>query len=728
MNASPASVLLIIPPLTQLNTPYPATTALKAYLQQKGVRVLQFDLGIELINRLFTSVELSKVFDTVRALPSLSESVKRVLVQKDAYLAQINYVMSFLRNPDTVTALMILKQGFLPQGLRFKNDTDEEWAFGAMGSTDKAKRLATLFLLDLSDFIRDSICPHFELVKYGEKLCASLPDFLPLKQALDQPENLVDKLMLKILDDVMAEQKPVLAGFTVPFPGNLYAALRCSAWVKRKHGIKTIIGGGYPNTELRWMKDAQLFDYVDFVSFDDGEQPLWSVVQFVLGKIDVKQVVRCAYRDNGQLCFSENEASVALAFNQLPAPDFEGLERTNYLSMNEVTNPMHRLWGDGFWNKMTLVHGCYWAKCAFCDTSLSYIKQYSGVTASSVVDKMEAIIKQTGSTGFHFTDEAAPPALLKNLALELLKRRLIVSWWTNIRFETAFTPGLCLLMSKAGCIAVTGGLETASDRLLTLMNKGVSLAQAARATAAFSDAGIMVHAYLMYGFPSQTLAETIDSLEIVRQLFENGLVQSAFWHKFALTLHSPVAKNPKAFGIQVLDGKTADFATNEIPYQDHSSGNDLRLSKPLNKAIYNYMHGLGFEVPVNEWFDFKVPKTKIISNFVQQQLTNQLANTTTIMRKEIIWLGQAFELEVMPKKDKAYIHFSGKEQATRVLIPLKIGQWFCENAFSFAPEEGKPLKAVDFFAKCNDLCGYEPAEVIYSKWWNGLVNNGLCVV
>jgi hypothetical protein len=727
LNAKQPSVLLIIPPLTQLNTPYPATTALKAFLQQKGVRVWQVDLGIELINRLFTSTELSKVFVAVRAMPSISESAKRVLAQKEAYLARIDYVMAFLKNPDTVTALMLVKQGFLPQGAHFNNDADEEWAFGVMGTTDKAKRMATLFLLDIAEFIRDCICEHFELVKYGEKLCASLPDFSPLKHALDQPESLIDKLMLTILDEILVDEKPVLVGFTVPFPGNLYAALRCSAWVRTTYGIKTIIGGGYPNTELRWMKDARLFNYVDFVGFDDGEQPLWSVVRHVIGQIEVKQVIRCAFRDNGQLFFTENEAEEEAAFNQLPVPDFEGLERSKYLSLNEVTNPMHRLWGDGFWNKMTLAHGCYWAKCAFCDTTLSYIKHYSSVPASSVVDKMEAIIKQTGSTGFHFTDEAAPPALLKNISLEILKRRLIVSWWTNIRFETAFTPGLCQLMSKAGCIAVTGGLETASDRLLTLMNKGVSLAQAARATAAFSDAGIMVHAYLMYGFPSQTLAETVDSLEIVRQLFENGFVQSAFWHKFALTIHSPVAKNPKSFGIHVLDSSVADFATNEIPYIDRSLGNDLKLAKPLNKAVYNYMHGLGFEIPVNEWFGFKDPKTKILPDYIQQ-LGKHLPDTTSLSRKHMVWLGNAFELELLPKKDKAYIQFSGAAQSTRILIPLKIGQWFLENALSFDPVEGTPLSVTNFFAKCSELYGLEPAEVVYSKWWNGLTNNGLCVI
>lgn len=63
------------------------------------------------------------------------------------------------------------------------------------------------------------------------------------------------------------------------------------------------------------------------------------------------------------------------------------------------------------------------------------------------------------------------------------------------------------------------------------MEKGVTIAQVARVTDGFTQAGIMVHAYLMYGFPTQTTQETIDSLEVVRQLFQAGIVQSGYWHR-----------------------------------------------------------------------------------------------------------------------------------------------------------------------------------------------------
>src|SRR6476620_9245735 len=177
---------------------------------------------------------------------------------------------------------------------------------------------------------------------------------------------------------------------------------------------------------------------------------------------------------------------------------------------------------------------------------------------------MEALIAETGQTGFHFVDEAAPPAGLRALAERLIERKVVCTWWGNIRFEKTFTPKLAALLARSGCVALSGGLEVASDRLLERMQKGVTVAQVARVTRALTDAGIMVHAYLMYGFPTETAQETIDSLERVRQLLAAGVVQSGFWHRFAMTAHSPVGKNPAKYQVAAVGPEPAGFAWNDL--------------------------------------------------------------------------------------------------------------------------------------------------------------------
>jgi hypothetical protein len=281
---------------------------------------------------------------------------------------------------------------------------------------------------------------------------------------------------------------------------------------------------------------------------------------------------------------------------------------------------MHRLWSDGRWNKLTVAHGCYWKKCSFCDVSLDYISRYDAASASTLVDRIAAIVAETGQTGFHLVDEAAPPKSLKALAAELQRRQVQISWWGNIRFEKTFTPDLCLQLADSGCIAISGGLEVASDRLLGLMKKGVNVEQVARVTKGFADAGILVHAYLMYGFPTQTVQDTVDALEYVRQLFAAGCIQSGFFHRFACTVHSPVGQDPAAYGVTLQPLPPVTFAKNDVAFIDPTGVDHDALGVGLKKAIYNFMHGVGLDADVRSWFDFAVPKPKVGKRTIERAL------------------------------------------------------------------------------------------------------------
>jgi hypothetical protein len=142
----------------------------------------------------------------------------------------------------------------------------------------------------------------------------------------------------------------------------------------------------------------------------------------------------------------------------------------------------------------------------------------------------------------------------------------------------------------------------------------------AKVTKAFSDNNIMVHAYLMYGFPTETEQETIDSLEVVRQLFQNKCIQSAYWHKFATTFHSPIGKNPAEFSIKVIGPKFKGFAQNDLFHEDPTGANHELYGKGLNLALNSYLNGTGFDTELQKWFDFEVRQTalkpKLITSFL----------------------------------------------------------------------------------------------------------------
>ena len=649
-------IFLITPPFTQLNTPYPATAYLKGFLNTKNISAFQMDLGIEVILELFSKQGLTNIFKYTTQYPKpQTPNLERISSLQQDYINTIDAVIEFLQGNNQTLARQICSGNFLPEATRFEQLDDMEWAFGSMGMQDKAKHLATLYLEDISDFIIECIDENFGFSRYAERLGRSANSFDEMHEHLQKETTYIDNITLKILNERLQTVQPKLVCISVPFPGNLYSAFRCAQFIKKNFPeIKTSMGGGFPNTELRDLKDKRVFEYFDFITLDDGELPVellhHNICHSDEGGISTTEFKRTFLLENKEVIYKNNSTQPDYKQSQVGTPDYSDLLLNKYISVIEIANPMHSLWSDGRWNKLTMAHGCYWGKCTFCDISLDYIKVYEPILASILVDRMEELIAQTGENGFHFVDEAAPPALMKEVALEILRRKLTVTWWTNIRFEKSFTNDLCLLLKASGCIAVSGGLEVASDRLLQLIQKGVTVEQVAQVTRNFTESGIMVHAYLMYGYPTQTIQETIDSLEMVRQLFEVGVLQSGFWHQFAMTAHSPVGMFPEEFGV-IPEMNTITFANNDIQFKDKTGINHDKFSFGLKKSLFNFMHGICFDYELQDWFDFKIPTTTISSDYIISCLEKEESFTIKPSAK-IIWLGGKPITETFTKSKK----------------------------------------------------------------------------
>jgi len=640
MSKLPMRVLSIIPPMTQLNTPYPSTAYLTGFLRARGVDAVQEDLALALVLRLFSRQGLAEIRARAetQAARQRSAVVKFFLEHFERYQATVEPVIAFLQGRDTTIAHRIGSRAFLPEGPRFASldvyvDPDDPtggdplaWAFGALGTQDRARHLATLYLNDLADVLRDAVDPRFEFVRYAESLAQSQPTFDPLASALAAPPNLVDDTLRALTLEALVQHAPRVVLLSVPFPGAVYAAFRIAQAVKAHDpAIVTVLGGGFVNTELRELAEPRVFDFFDYVTLDAGERPLLALLEHLDGRRSRQRLVRTFVRepasdDQPARVRYINFVEPDIAFAEVGTPTWDGLPIDRYLSVLDMLNPMHRLWSDGRWNKLTVAHGCYWKKCSFCDISLDYISRYDGASAATLVDRIDAIIVETGQSGFHFVDEAAPPKALKALAVELLERQRAISWWGNIRFEKSFTPEVCQLLADSGCIAVSGGLEVASDRLLKLMKKGVSVEQVARVTHGFAEAGILVHAYLMYGFPTQTVQDTVDALEYVRQLFEAGCIHSGFFHRFACTVHSPVGLHPEEYGVTLKPLPPTRFARNDVGFIDPTGTDHATLGVALNKALYNYMHGIGLDEDVRAWFGGRVPRTRVPRHFIARAL------------------------------------------------------------------------------------------------------------
>ena len=723
-------LLLITPPFTQLNTPYPATAYIKGFLNTKNISSFQSDLGIEVILSLFNKSTFQQLFEMAfEADAIVSENCQRIYALRYDYLKTLDAVILFLQGKNDTLARQLCTDNFLPQASRFQQLDDLEWAFGNMGMQDKAKHLATLYLEDLSDFIVECIDPNFGFSRYAERLGRSANSFDELYNHLNDAPTFIDELTLKLLAEQVEKVQPKLVCFSIPFPGNLYSAFRCAQFIKVNYpDVKIAMGGGFPNTELRSLTDVRVFEFFDFISLDDGELPLELVHQYVIN--GAGELKRAFILEGNKVVYKNDSLRQDYKQHDIGTPDYADLQLSNYISVIEIANPMHSLWSDGRWNKLTMAHGCYWGKCTFCDISLDYIKIYEPVAASLLADRVETLIEQTGESGFHFVDEAAPPSLMKAFALEILKRNLTITWWTNIRFEKNFTQDLCFLLKASGCIAVSGGLEVASDRLLKLIDKGVTVEQVAQVTRNLTESNIMVHSYLMYGYPTQTVQETVDSLEMVRQLFELGIIQSGFWHQFALTAHSPVGLNPEDYGV-IPDLKQISFANNDIDFKDKIGVDHGKFSYGLKKSLFNFMHGIGFDMSLQEWFDFKIPTSTIAPDYIYNCLEQELVLNTKPTAK-VAWIGQMPMTSERVKKKKGMtwqqleLSFHTKVNKYEITVDKDKGEWLLSSLEKLKPAN----KLISYGQLKKDYeSQLEDFELFwYSKQISGLREHGLLVL
>ncbi len=667
MNSNTVSTLLLTPPFVQLSSPYSATPFLKGYLQTKGIFSHQIDLSILTFLRIFSKDGFERMFESVEhSIEEKSDYQKDFLLKKELYCSTIDSVIAFLQGKYPQLARKIATRTYLPEDKRF--DTVKKPGLKHTNTIEYSLHCASLYIDDVVDFLKDTIVPDFNLSSYKSNAASSGIEFGSLQKELSE-NNVLTETMISILDDIDFSSYTV-CGITVPFPGNLFCTLKICEYLKRKYRhIKIVIGGGYVNTDLRFLKDTGIFQYVDFITLDDGEEPIEKIIRYVSGEIQKESLVRTFFVDDEKLHYTDNsEQSVKYC----ATPDYSGLDLTSYITLRESVNAMHSLWSEKNYLKMRMAHGCYHHGCSFCDTSLDYIAHFHPEKAEEIIAQMEKIIAETGIRAFHFVDEAMPPALLREFCTIIIRKKLDVTWWGNIRFDKKFSSGLCQLMSKAGCIAVSGGIESANNTILKRMNKNATVENYAYVCNNFSQAKILVHGYLIYGFPGETINDCIESLEIVRQFFSLGILNSAFYHRFSLTIHSPVYKNPDDFGITIPQVALSSFSNNDVQYHEKKQSHIDQCGEGLNKAIYNFNYLNALDLPLAEWFPGIKFKHTIEPDFVKKCIKKSAGEKLTAIP---VWTGTGLSLQKF-SDDESFLTFSGTGDALSYQLPIDLATSF----------------------------------------------------
>ncbi len=657
-------IVLLTVPFVQLSSPYPATAFLKGALVQENYAVEQHDLSLRLALKLFSRTGLAELFaETEKALEEgkieLSEPLVSFLIKKEQYISATEPVIAFLQGKYPQLAHRILSRTYLPEGSRFdelenlelKNDSSEE-----------AVHLASLFIDDLTDLCRNTVLPNFGLSCYASSLADSSNMTFDDMASFLKEEDLLTRWLAGYLRKIDLEGCRFV-GISVPFPGNFCMAMKTAQILKEiRPDIKIVLGGGFINTGLRNIKEKRLFEFADYFVLDEGELPLMKLADFLDGKCTSDSLVRTFYLEDDRICYSGNDTQ---DYKKPFVPDYTGLPLDSYFTLRESTNPMHSLWSQRIYLKLRMAHGCYHHGCTFCDTALSYIAEYRAEKGAFLADSVEKLMKETGIRTFHFVDEAMPASVLKEFCLEVIRRGLDIIWWGNIRFDKVFDSDLPRLMAHAGCIAVTGGMESGCNRILELMNKKTNVENIVRVSAAFAEAGILVHGYLIYGFPGEKPEEIAQTLEVVRQMFLKRIIHSVFFHRFGLTVHSEIYRCPEKFGVTGIIGKEGRLTDYDIGHKETIPLKQLdRIGEGLNKAVYNFNFGNSMEMPASQWLNIPC---KVKPNYIKTILSTGKKRD---LKKKCIWLG------TKPVLENETLSFAGKTgDISYEELPQELADW-----------------------------------------------------
>ena len=751
------NTVIIQPPLVQLNTPYPSGAYLKAFFkkvyEQKNIEgsVEWFDLSTELFHSIFCKKGLEHIFHTSsgRAL-NLADNfenqgdedsafqLRRYVSQSELWVRWIDVIVSVVCGGDSKISGREFTHEFVrsahsPRGNRMERFLSE---LGRDVGVDDSQILASLALADLADYITMCYDSNFALIRYAEHLATSTSRFEDVLNGLNSPvlKNFYAPLLQKTLEQFSKEN--TLYCVSVPFPGCFEAAVFTGQFIKHNCTLQSTVafGGGYINTELRTVQEKRLFDYCDFLSYDKGYGSYLELfykageINFDLKKaLNGKPFYNLKYISDNKIvepltdCPDYQKAEKQ--FIRTIVPDFSGIDFSRFPRLADDNNAMHRIWNDGAWLKAYMAYGCYWHRCAFCDTSLDYVKGFCGTDVSSLYKGLHEQAERAGVYGIHFVDEACPPISMQKFALLNAEcEKVPLTWWGNIRFEKTFSRDLADLLSYGGLTAVSGGIEIATGSGLDSVNKGTDIESIVAACCAFKEAGVLVHSYMIFGFWNQSDQDLINSMETLRQMFANGILDSAFWHQFTLTQHSTVykewleGKHPELKPIAKPEGQ---FAENDIHYQ--GEGKSEKYSAPLNTALELWMHGQKLNKNVESYFPFKMPSPSIPKNYVEQLIAKYEKKRDLAFNK-------------IPQGEERFVWLGGKVFVLKAANGVQLC-WSYMGELLYADADKKNAQQIaDLFNNSRDkdfskgLMGTTIVKVSGTKLFKDLRGKGLCAL
>lgn len=522
-------VALIHPPTCDPTAPYLAVPMLAGFLRAEGVEVLPIDANVEAFDALLTPTVLAALRDRLEARLGALDALPAL-----AHVEQLEYA-ALVRARAEARAV--------PEGIARAMDTlrdpekfyDPDAYACAVATVDAALRVVSAAHFPLRvDFTAYST--PLGLTSMDEIARAGLSGADPFDAYVT--ETLIPRLRAAEVD---------LVGLSVCFPGQLQPAYAFAQKIKRALPDVHVTCGGPGVTQmlirLSGQRLARALGPFDTACVFEGEHTLLGLVRALEGGRPLRQCANVVVRD--PLMGARWLPSHGMEdLTHLPPPDFEGLPLTKYFSPRLVL-------------PYDPTRGCYWGKCTFCHYGLAEVgtAAYRERALPAITEHLRALSARHGTRHFYFSQDSVAPKTLVKLAQAIVDGGLDIRWATDLKPEKYLTQERADTLRKSGAVACALGVESGSQRVLDLIDKGAPVAVVSDVMDHLTRAGIAAEAMCFTEFPTETRDEALETLDFLAERRERLAVYIV--GEFGLTHGSLVAQEPSRFDIREtweLDG------------------------------------------------------------------------------------------------------------------------------------------------------------------------------
>ena len=352
----------------------------------------------------------------------------------------------------------------------------------------------------------------------------------------------IEAFFEELIQPVLAT-RPDLIGFSILYQQQLVFAALLAKLLKKHSRAKIVVGGAQLSVMTVPEKlfttpliqktieapEIHCKDFFDYLIPGEGEEGLYHLCR-AENAADLASVPGLIYFNNNELRVNPSHT---IEIKSLPYPDFSQFKLDKYLTPEPVLPLMTS-------------RGCSWAKCSFCTHHHSYLR-YRTRKIEECVEEIKALQKQYNCSLFYFYDEMIPPKRFKILAEKIIDAGLEIRYGAYAKPVESFSYELCDLLKRSGCQVLQWGVESASQRVLDLMDKGTKIDAVEKVLKNSTRAGIYNLIFILFGFPSETVKELQETLSFLDRNRE--YIHALSSGAFVLTEGSRIHSKPESFFI-----------------------------------------------------------------------------------------------------------------------------------------------------------------------------------